>query len=142
MPDKSVHIPQSAILPYRIRKSALEILLITSIGSGRWVLPRGHIEPELTARQSAIKEAFEEAGINGKVPRTSFGTYTYRKDDRPDSLPYHVEVFTMRVTYMMDSWPEELRRTREWMSASKASNSVDEKELRSMILAFAEEIER
>ena len=74
MDKQSVHIPQSSILPYRVRKSGPTFLLITSIGSGRWVLPKGHIASDITPRQSAIKEAFQEAGINGKVPKKSLGT--------------------------------------------------------------------
>ena len=124
MDKQSVHIPQSSILPYRVRKSGPTFLLITSIGSGRWVLPKGHIASDITPRQSAIKEAFQEAGINGKVPKKSLGTYTYSKENEPGVPPYQVEVFTMRVTCVLNAWPEELRRTREWMSPKKASNSV------------------
>ena len=69
MDKQSVYIPQSAILPYCVRKSGPKFLLITSIGSGRWVLPKGHIASDMTPRQSAIKEAFQEAGINGKVQK-------------------------------------------------------------------------
>ena len=67
MAKKSNLISHSAILPYRLRKMGPEFLLITSIGSGRWVLPKGHINSNMTPRQSAIKEAFEGAGINGKL---------------------------------------------------------------------------
>ncbi len=140
MDKQSVYIPQSAILPYCVRKSGPKFLLITSIGSGRWVLPKGHIASDMTPRQSAIKEAFQEAGINGKVPKKSLGTFTYSKENEPGIPPYQVEVFTMRVTCVLNAWPEELRRTREWMPPKKASNSVQEGALSHMMLDFAAEL--
>ena len=142
MAKKSDLISQSAILPYRLRKTGPEFLLITSIGSGRWVLPKGYINSNMTPRQSAIKEAFEEAGINGRVPKTSFGIYTYSKKDEPGVPHYQVEVFIMRVISVLNTWPEELRRTREWMSPKKASDSVEEEPLSRMMLDFAGELER
>ena len=94
----------------------------------------------MTPRQSAIKEAFQEAGINGKILKKSLGTHAYSKENEPGVLPYQVEVFTMRVTCVLNAWPEELRRTREWMSPKKASNSVAEGALSHMMLDFAAEL--
>ena len=103
MAKKRDLISQSAILPYRLRKMGPEFLLITSIGSGRWVLPKGHINSNMTPCQSAIKEAFKEAGVHGKVPKTSFGIYTYGKKDEPGVPHYQVEVFTMRVICVLNA---------------------------------------
>ena len=135
-------IQQAGVIPYRFRRSKLEILLITSSRSGRWVVPKGHIEPDMTPRQSAITEAFEEAGINGKVPKTSFGTYSYEKADDKCGQSYRVEIFAMRVTYVMKNWPEEFRRTRTWMSPKEASDSVRENELKQLIKSLADELRR
>ena len=52
------------------------------------MLPKGHINSNMTPCQSAIKEAFKEAGVHGKVPKTSLGTYTYGKEDVPGVPPY------------------------------------------------------
>ena len=134
-------VAQSAVIPYR-NKKGLEILLVTSLGTGRWVLPKGHVENEMTPRESAIKEAFEEAGINGKVPDKKVGDYVYHKDDKIDGTTYKVAVYAMRVTYELDIWPEDNQRKREWMSAEKAAHSVDEIELRQLILGFAETLKK
>ena len=134
-------VAQSAVIPYR-NKKGLEILLVTSLGTGRWVLPKGHVEDEMTPRESAIKEAFEEAGINGEVSDKKVGDYVYHKDDRIDGTTYKVAVYAMRVTYELDIWPEDNRRKREWMSAEKAAHSVDEIELRQLILRFAETVKK
>lgn len=134
-------VAQSAVIPYR-NKKGLEILLITSLGTGRWVLPKGHVEDQMTPRDSAIKEAFEEAGINGKVPDKKVGDYVYHKDNEIGGTTYKVAVYAMYVTYELDIWPEDNRRKREWMSSEKAAHSVDEIELRQLILRFAETVKK
>ena len=97
---------------------------------------------KMTPRESAIKEAFEEAGINGKVPDKKVGDYVYHKDDKIDGTTYKVAVYAMRVTYELDIWPEDNQRKREWMSVEKAAHSVDEIELRQLILGFAETVKK
>ena len=57
---------QSAVVPYRLVKNEIEVLLITT-RKGRWIIPKGIIEPELSAAESAAKEALEEAGVKGEV---------------------------------------------------------------------------
>ena len=141
MASRKKFVAQSAVIPYR-NKKGLEILLVTSLGTGRWVLPKGHVEDEMTPRESAIKEAFEEAGINGKVPDKKVGDYVYHKDDKIDGTTYKVAVYSMRVTYELDIWPEDNRRKREWMSVEKAAHSVDEIELRQLIWGFAETVKK
>ena len=141
MASRKKLVAQSAVIPYR-NKKGLEILLVTSLGTGRWVLPKGHVEDEMTPRESAIKEAFEEAGINGKVPDKKVGDYVYHKDDKIDGTTYKVAVYAMRVTYELDIWPEDNQRKREWMSVEKAAHSVDEIELRQLILGFAETVKK
>ena len=70
---------QSAVLPYRRRDGNLEVLLITSRGGRRWVLPKGIVEPGMTAPVSAAKEAREEAGIEGAVSERVLGSYRQDK---------------------------------------------------------------
>ena len=142
MASDKKHIAQSAVLPYRTKGKDLEFLLITSHGSGRWVLPKGHLEPQMTPKESAVKEAFEEAGVNGKVSQDALGHYTYTKDAEPGGLSYRVEVFAMHVNYTLDSWPEVDSRTRQWMTPKRAAASVDEKALRKLLLGFADSFKK
>ena len=53
---------QSGVLPYRVEGGVMRVLLITSQGGRRWVIPKGIVEPGLSAVVSAAKEALEEAG--------------------------------------------------------------------------------
>lgn len=136
MPSNRVYSIQSAVIPYRHRRKTTEILLITSLGTGRWVIPKGNVAAKLTPRQSAEKEAFEEAGISGRISPDRIGYYSYRKSDRGNERRFQVEVFGMQVTDFFDSWPEEMKRKREWMSPDEAATAVDEDELRLLITNF------
>jgi len=127
---------QSAVVPYRFGSGGLEVLLITSRKRKRWVLPKGVVEPGMTPADSAEKEAFEEAGIEGRVDGRPLGAYQYRKWDGTCS----VEVFAMRVTGESDDWPEADVRTREWLPLSEAVGRVDEAELKALITALPERV--
>ena len=136
MPNKHNHIPQAAVIPYRRRRKNIEVLLVTSLGSGRWVFPKGHIEGDLTARQSAEKEAFEEAGVAGRLSPNRIGYYRYFKKSDKNTRTFQVEVFAMNVTDVLESWPEEHTRHRVWMSPENATHAVEEDNLRTLIQHF------
>ncbi|MEK6233115.1 MAG: NUDIX hydrolase [Planctomycetales bacterium] len=121
---------QSAVIPYREKKHRIQVLLITSRKSQRWVVPKGVVEPDLTPQDSAEKEAYEEAGIEGRVFVESIGSYTYKKWGGVCD----VEVFPMEVELVHDFWPEDSFRTREWTDVSEAAERVREKLLKRMLL--------
>lgn len=123
---------QSAVVPVRRRAGRAEILLITSRRRKRWVLPKGVIEPGLSAAASAAKEALEEAGILGSIDPTPLGTYSYPKWGGICD----VEVYSMAVTHQLDDWAESYR-DRQWLSASEAAARVEEPALKSLILQCA-----
>lgn len=117
----------SGVIPYRLRENGeLEVLLITSTKSGRWGLPKGHIEPHLTPLESAIQEAYEEAGVCGKGEDRSLGTYVRRNRT--------VVVFPMLVTEVLKDYPEGKLRKRKWFRLPEAAEHVDELPLKGMIL--------
>ncbi len=120
---------QSAVLPYRRRDGDLEVLLITSRGGRRWVLPKGIVEPGMTPPVSAAKEAREEAGIEGAVSERSLGKY--RQDKWGGTC--RIEVFPMRVTSESENWPEAEIRRREWLPLSEAIERVRGKKLRRIL---------
>ena len=131
-------VAQSAVIAYRKGKKGHEVLLVTSRGRRRWVLPKGDVEPELTPAESAAKEAFEEAGVEGEVSPQLLGTYRYLKPDENTGASYRVQVFAMEVTVIKTTWPEKDLRRREWVSPETAAKRVHEKKLRKILLSFPE----
>ena len=109
----TMHIPdgwirQAAALP--VRKG--RVCLINSRNRKRWVIPKGWIDPGQTAGESALQEAWEEAGLVGALDQEPIGSYVYEKDGQK----YHVIVFVMRVTGVEQDWPERDFRERSWVS--------------------------
>ena len=120
---------QSAVLPYRILEDHLEVLLVTSRGRKRWVLPKGVVEPDLSAVDSAVKEAWEEAGVEGIVNSRALGSYTYEKWGGQCA----VQVFPMLVKRVSEVWPESTRG-RRWFEPEVAAREVDEPGLRELLI--------
>src|SRR5436190_4561919 len=69
---------QVAAVCYRKRNGRIEFLLVQTRGSGRWTFPKGNTEPGLTHAQAAALEAFEEAGVHGRIEEASFTRYVRR----------------------------------------------------------------
>jgi 8-oxo-dGTP pyrophosphatase MutT (NUDIX family) len=118
----------------------VQVLLLTSRGTGRWVLPKGWAEEDLTGPEVAAKEAFEEAGLLGDVRPCSLGSYHYLKEMSEDP-PVHcrVEVFAMWVHQSLEDWPERPQRTRQWFSLLEAAPRVQEDGLRILLQRLAEQ---
>ena len=134
-------ITQFGALPYRIDgEGGVQILLVTSRQTGRWVIPKGHPIAGLPPHDSAAREAFEEAGIEGAVAAESIGVFRYRKRIGFGlSRPARVIVFPLRVTRVLSSWPEAHQRRRQWLPRAAAASAVEEVALRRMILRFRPE---
>lgn len=120
---------QSAVIPYRIREGEIQVLLVTTRSSGKWIIPKGWIEQDLSAHRSAEKEALEEAGVKGRISSASLGCYRHGGSGE-DPI---VEVFLMRVERELRSWPEQTERARRWVSLEEAYKHVEEEGLKSIL---------
>ena len=113
-------------------------MLITSRGTGRWVLPKGNLSRSLSDHAAAEREANEEAGVVGAICPVPIGNYTYRKQlSSGASLLTKVAVFPLAVTGLLDDWKEADQRTRQWFNLSQAADLVDEEDLRHLIHSFS-----
>lgn len=119
---------QSAVIAIRHRGGEIELLLISSRKKKRWVIPKGVKEPELSATESAAKEALEEAGIEGTIVEPALGTYQYEKWGGVCT----VEVFVMQVEAIHETWGEDFR-DRIWVSVLEATERVDEDRLKELL---------
>jgi predicted NUDIX family NTP pyrophosphohydrolase len=99
---------QAGALAYRVRDARIEVLLITSRDTGRWIIPKGNIEDGAKPSEAAEQEAYEDAGIRGTVNGSlPLGSYTYCKRLGRDSAhPAAVEVCLLKVRRHLKKWPE------------------------------------
>ncbi|MBL6455997.1 NUDIX hydrolase [Belnapia sp. T6] len=136
-PKPSRRDRQCAALPYRQNGRETEVLLVTSRETRRWVLPKGWTEACGAARQAA-REAFEEAGIRGRIDPEPIGAYAYPKRLRDGAtVTCQVEVFPLAVEEMLEDWPERAERERRWFSLPQAAAAVEEGELGTLMLRLA-----
>jgi|SRR5580704_5563478 8-oxo-dGTP pyrophosphatase MutT (NUDIX family) len=119
---------QVAAVCYRVRNVGIEFLLVQTRGSGRWTFPKGGAEPGLTHAQAAALEAFEEAGVHGRMEEISFATYLRRKpgDSRKSaaSKAQIVNAHLCEVTRL--EAPQEFDRNPSWFSPEKAKRCLRE----------------
>lgn len=126
---------QVGALCWRSNRGVIEVLLVTSRDTGRWVIPKGWPMPDRSAAMAAAREAWEEAGVEGDIAQDALGLYTYAKRRLPDPpLPCAVSVFALHVTSLANRFPERKQRQRKWFAARKAARKVDEPELREIFL--------
>lgn len=131
---------QAAALPWRVGEDGgPELLLVTSRGTGRWVLPKGWPEKREPLHEAAAREAAEEAGVSGLVGREEVGRFYYGKA-MPSGAEWRCEVrvFPLRVETVADKWPERKKRTRRWFAPDEAARLVQEPDLGELIDSFAD----
>ena len=113
---------QVAAVCYRMRGDVMEFLLVQT-GKGRWIFPKGSVEPGLTHAQAAALEAFEEAGVHGRMEEASFTRYTRRKRGEPRN-PAGPVVNAHLCEVMRLVPPQEFNRNPTWFSAEKAKRRL------------------
>ena len=128
---------QVAALCWR-RSPSLEILLITSLKTRRWILPKGWPVDGMTPAQSAAREALEETGLLGPVSPLPVGDYHYLKAKKDGSgLPVRVQVFALEAAGQAQNYAEKGLRRLLWLAPDLAAQKVAETGLARLIRAFA-----
>lgn len=128
---------QVAALPWRRTDARVEIMLITSRDTGRWVLPKGWPEGAEDFCDAAAREAIEEAGVTGAVARREAGRYRYAKVFASgEEVPCEVLVFPLEVDGVAEKWKEKRQRKRKWVTPSEAARMMNEPDLCKLIAAF------
>lgn len=129
---------QYGALPFRWRDDGeVEVLLITSRETGRWVIPKGWPMKGKKPYGAASQEAWEEAGVIGKIAKKPLGHFNYDKMlSGGETLPCRVDVYALAVELTDFAWPEFGERRRSWMMADEAAALVNEKALARIISAF------
>ncbi|ARO14858.1 hydrolase, NUDIX family protein [Ketogulonicigenium robustum] len=126
---------QVAALCWRVNAGAFEVLLITSLTTHRWIVPKGWPKNGRDSAAVALEEAWEEAGISpvGAGP-TRIGQYHYVKRMRGNvPVRTEVDVYAIEVRTLLETYPEAGRRERRWVSPDEAARLVDEPELKALL---------
>lgn len=125
---------QIAAMPIRrLADGSLEILLVTSRTTRRWIVPKGWPMKGLKDHDAAAREAFEEAGVVGRISHEPAGRYTYWKRMADHFVLCEVTLYLLEVDRQLASWAEQDQRRSQWFKLADAADLVDEPELRSAI---------
>jgi len=114
---------QVAAVCYRFGKKGIEFLLVQTRSGARWTFPKGSAEPGLTHAQAAALEAYEEAGVHGRMEEASFTTYFHEKRGGRDKT-FAVSAHLCEVV-RLDA-PQESNRHRTWFSGEEAKERLRE----------------
>lgn len=129
---------QVGALPLRKAPSnTIEVLLVSSRDTGRWVIPKGWPSKRMVDSAAAAREAKQEAGVVGKIAKKPVGNYRYRKIEKENVRLIEVDVYLLWVKKEKKQWKEKAERNRVWFDAETASRKVREPNLRALISALA-----
>jgi 8-oxo-dGTP pyrophosphatase MutT (NUDIX family) len=128
---------QVAALPWRRGEAGVEVMMITSRETRRWVIPKGGLMVGKSDPQAAAQEAYEEAGIQGETLNAVVGHFRYDKRLKTGAVQACVvAVYPLEVLIQLGAWPEDQQRQRRWMSQAEAADSVHEADLAQLIRDF------
>ncbi len=113
---------RSAAIPLIIDNEGVKVVLVTTKPkkNNNWIFPKGQVELNMTAFDSAAKEAYEEAGVTGKINPVQFDEYQHKKWGGNMTA----KVYTLDVSQILDQWPEMRERNRQIVPLDKAIELV------------------
>ena len=126
---------QAGALPWRCNvKGRMEVLLITSRSSGRWIIPKGQPMADKTLAQAAAIEAFEEAGVEGEISHEALGEFEHEKRHwLTGPVRYRIVVHALAVHRELATWPEQTERKRIWLAPEEAASIVRSEQLAALL---------
>ena len=128
---------QSGVIPYTIVETTPVFLLVTSRQRGHWIFPKGRVGEDLTPRESARREAFEEAGVEGIIAEQSIGSYRAWKTRGMRRFVIEVDMYPLRVERQDETWRETGERHRHWVTLADATRLITDKRIAGLVRAFA-----
>jgi 8-oxo-dGTP pyrophosphatase MutT (NUDIX family) len=140
-PPPPAHVPvderQSGVIPYSIVERTPVFLLVTSRQRGHWIFPKGKIGEGLTPSQSAAREAYQEAGVEGTIAEAPVGAYRAWKTRGVRRLVIEVDMYPLRVEHQHEAWRETGERYRHWVTLAEASRLISDKRIVALVRGFA-----
>ena len=131
---------QVAALPIRrAPDGSLLVLLVTTLQTFRWIIPKGWPVPGKQDFAAALEEAREEAGVLGEAEAASIGSFVYVKRRASGPVTVEVSVYLLEVREELETWPEARRRQRAWFTVADAAALVQEPGLKDILSRLAGE---
>lgn len=130
---------QSGALPYSVIEGRAVFLLITSRRTGRWIFPKGGIEPGMTPWDSAALEALEEAGVSGQIATEPVGSYRSSASTDGAGL-VDVDLYPLRVDTQLGVWKEMDQRLRHWAVLPEARRLLNDRALSRLAVKLREQL--
>jgi 8-oxo-dGTP pyrophosphatase MutT (NUDIX family) len=129
---------QYGAVPYRNKRGSIEVLLITSRQTKRWIVPKGW--PKKSPQHTAKSEAYEESGVRGKIRRRALGSFEYRKKlAQGRKVRCRLKVFPLAVRKQSKSWPEKHERRTRWFKLKEAAKRCSDAGLARLLRKFGQE---
>lgn len=123
-------------IPFVTGDDGMSVLVVTSQRRGRWVFPKGGIEKGESHQGCCKREAFEEAGIKGKVLTDYPITGSIEKSTADGRIHLEVTYYPLLVTGQADSWPEDAERQRRWVQLDEVALLLEGDDLRHLVSQF------
>ncbi|TIN65138.1 MAG: NUDIX hydrolase, partial [Mesorhizobium sp.] len=131
---KGERIRQVAAIPFRLTaRGGIEVMLVTSRTTRRFIVPKGWPMKGKSGRKAATIEAQEEAGVLGKTLKQPAGTYSYWKRLANRFVRVDVIVYLLEVSEELADWQEAKRRQRAWLAPADAAMLIDEPDLSTLV---------
>lgn len=127
------NIPQAGVIPYIEKDGRFTTIMISSRSDpSYWIFPKGHIDTGHSELEAAAQEAYEEAGLKGTIHGKPIGKYSFKKF----SSRYKVTLYPMKVTEILEDWPERDQRQRREISPENADKMINDPDIRKLSAAL------
>ena len=125
------------VIPFDISGGQVSIMFVTSQRRGRWILPKGNLKPDESHKKGCKREAFEEAGVKGRIMSELPMTHVVTKSSDGKLSQVAVTYYPMLVSKQVDEWPEQAKRERHWALLEDAERVTDREDFQQIIKQFA-----
>ena len=123
-------------IPFIVEDGDVKLLMVTSLTRGRWVFPKGTLKKGEGKLKGCRREAFEEAGIKGKILSDLPITALIKSKNKLKSDMMVVTYYPMIVTKQTKEWPEKKLRNRQWVPLDEIDQHLRKGDLREVVKTF------
>ena len=131
-------VEQSAVIPFTREDGEYKIVLVTAMTDRSWIVPKGHLEPDMSPAESAAKEALEEAGVTGRLYPEMITQYGFDLKGKR----ILVDLFALEVDAILDDWDEKGERERRHVTLEEALELCPYEDIRKALRDLPEFVEK